>query len=107
MSLHTGALRTAIFPRSTALTEALFIVGGIGFLALLAQISLPIPGSPVPVTGQTLGVLLIGTTYGARLGVMTFGGYLLAGMAGPQSLLNRQLRPTMESRESLEQPVAI
>jgi|UniRef100_UPI0040492218 biotin transport system substrate-specific component len=82
MSLHTGALRTAIFPRSTALTEALFIVGGIGFLALLAQISLPIPGSPVPVTGQTLGVLLIGTTYGARLGVMTFGGYLLAGMAG-------------------------
>lgn len=82
MSLHTGALRTAIFPRSTALTEALFIAGGIGFLALLAQISLPIPGSPVPVTGQTLGVLLIGTTYGARLGVMTFGGYLLAGMAG-------------------------
>ena len=82
MSLHSGSLRTAVFPRSTALTEALFVVGGIGFISLLAQISIPVPGSPVPVTGQTLAVLLIGTTYGARLGVTTFATYLLAGIAG-------------------------
>ena len=82
MSLHSGSLRTAVFPRSSALTEALFVVGGIGFISLLAQISLPVPGSPVPVTGQTLGVLLIGTTYGARLGFITFASYLLAGIAG-------------------------
>jgi biotin transport system substrate-specific component len=82
MSLHSGSLRAAIFPRSTALTEGLFIVGGIGFISLLAQISVPVPGSPVPVTGQTLAVLLIGTTYGARLGFLTFASYLLAGIAG-------------------------
>lgn len=82
MSVHSGSLRTAVFPRSTALTEALFVVGGIGFISLLAQISIPVPGSPVPVTGQTLGVLLIGTTYGARLGLITFASYLLAGIAG-------------------------
>ena len=82
MSLHSGSLRTAIFPRSSALTEAVFVVGGIGFISLLAQISLPVPGSPVPVTGQTLAVLLIGTTYGARLGFITFASYLLAGIAG-------------------------
>jgi biotin transport system substrate-specific component len=82
MSLHSGSLRSAVFPRSTALTEALFVVGGVGFISLLAQISLPVPGSPVPVTGQTLAVLLIGTTYGARLGLMTFATYLLAGIAG-------------------------
>jgi len=82
MSLHSGSLRTAVFPRSNALTEALFVVGGIGFISLLAQISLPVPGSPVPVTGQTLAVLLIGTTYGARLGLITFALYLLAGIAG-------------------------
>jgi biotin transport system substrate-specific component len=64
------------------LTEALFVVGGIGFISLLAQISIPVPGSPVPVTGQTLAVLLIGTTYGARLGFITFATYLLAGIAG-------------------------
>jgi biotin transport system substrate-specific component len=82
MSLHSGSLRTAVFPRSTVVTEALFVVGGIGFISLLAQISLPVPGSPVPVTGQTLAVLLIGTTYGARLGLITFASYLLAGIAG-------------------------
>ena len=82
MSLHSGSLRTAIFPRSSALTAAVFVVGGIGFISLLAQISLPVPGSPVPVTGQTLAVLLIGTTYGARLGFITFASYLFAGIAG-------------------------
>jgi len=82
MSLHSGSLRAAVFPRSSALTQALFVVGGIGFISLLAQISVPVPGSPVPVTGQTLAVLLIGTTYGARLGLITFASYLLAGIAG-------------------------
>ena len=82
MSLHSGSLRTAVFPRSTALTEAVFVVAGVGFISLLAQISLPVPGSPVPVTGQTLAVLLIGTTYGARLGFLTFATYLIAGIAG-------------------------
>lgn len=82
MSLHSGSLRATVFPRSTALTEALFVVGGIGFISLLAQIAIPVPGSPVPVTGQTLAVLLIGTTYGARLGFITFATYLFAGIAG-------------------------
>ncbi len=82
MSMHSGSLRATVFPRSTALTEALFVVGGIGFISLLAQIAIPVPGSPVPVTGQTLAVLLIGTTYGARLGFITFATYLLAGIAG-------------------------
>jgi biotin transport system substrate-specific component len=57
-------------------------MAGVAFIALLAQIAIPVPGSPVPVTGQTLAVLLIGTTYGARLGVLTFATYLLAGVAG-------------------------
>ena len=82
MSIQAGSLRATVFPRSTVLTQGLFVVGGIGFIALLAQISIPVPGSPVPVTGQTLAVLLIGTTYGARLGFITFASYLLAGIAG-------------------------
>jgi biotin transport system substrate-specific component len=82
MSLHQGSLRATVFPRSSALTQALFVVGGVGFITLMAQVALPVPGSPVPVTGQTLAVLLIGTTYGARLGVTTFATYLLAGIAG-------------------------
>jgi biotin transport system substrate-specific component len=82
MSISTGSLRATVFPRSTALTHATFIVGGTLFIAALAQIAIPVPGSPVPVTGQTLAVYLIGTTYGARLGFATFATYLLAGIAG-------------------------
>ena len=82
MSLHQGSLRATVFPGSTALTQALFVMGGVGFITLMAQVAIPVPGSPVPVTGQTLAVLLIGTTYGARLGVTTFATYLLAGIAG-------------------------
>ncbi len=82
MSISTGSLRATVFPRSTALTHAGFIIGGTLFIAALAQIAIPVPGSPVPVTGQTLAVYLIGTTYGARLGFATFATYLLAGIAG-------------------------
>lgn len=78
----TATLRTAVAPRSTALTHALFIVGGVAFISAMAQVSIPVPGSPVPVTGQTLAALLVGTTYGARLAVTTFATYLLAGIAG-------------------------
>ena len=80
--MSVATLRTAVAPRSTALTHALFIVGGVGFIAAMAQISITVPGSPVPVTGQTLAVLLIGTTYGAGMGAATFATYLLAGIAG-------------------------
>jgi len=82
MSLHQGSLRATVFPRSSALTQALFVMGGVGFITVMAQVAIPVPGSPVPVTGQTLAVLLIGTTYGARLGLVTFATYLLAGVAG-------------------------
>jgi biotin transport system substrate-specific component len=71
-----------VAPRSTALTHALFIVGGVGFISAMAQVSIPVPGSPVPVTGQTLAALLVGTTYGARLAFSTFATYLIAGIAG-------------------------
>lgn len=78
----TATLRTAVVTRSSALTEALFVIGGVAFIAAMAQVSVPVPGSPVPVTGQTLAVLLVGTTYGARLGLTTFATYLFAGIAG-------------------------
>ena len=79
---NSQSLRATVFPRSTVLTQGLFVMAGVTFIALLAQIAIPVPGSPVPVTGQTLAVLLIGTPYGARLGVLTFATYLLAGVAG-------------------------
>lgn len=78
----TTTLRSAVFPRSSALNNILLVSGGTLFLAALAQVALPIPGSPVPVTGQTLGVLLIGSSYGSALGFSTMLTYLLVGLAG-------------------------
>ena len=57
-------------------------MGGVAFLALMAQISIKVPGSPVPVTGQTLGALLLGSAYGASLGFTTFASYLIIGFLG-------------------------
>ena len=82
MSVATTTLRTAVFPRSSVLTSAGFVIAGVAFLSLLAQIAIPVPGSPVPVTGQTLGVLLLATSYGATLGATTFFMYLLVGAIG-------------------------
>lgn len=82
MTFPASSLRASLLPQSSVLTNSILVAGGTLFLAALAQIAIPIPGSPVPVTGQTLGVLLIGTTYGSGLGVATFAIYLLAGIAG-------------------------
>ena len=76
------SLRAAIFPQNRVLTNSALAVGGVAFLALMAQLALPIPGSPVPVTGQTLGALLIGASYGRALGATTFVLYLGIGIAG-------------------------
>jgi len=79
---QVAILRTALVPRSTLLNQVGFVLGGTFFLAVMAQISIPIPGSPIPVTGQTLAVLLLGTAYGANLSFATFSFYLLMGIAG-------------------------
>ena len=88
MSLSATSLRTSLIPRSTALSNAVLVVSGVLGLAALAQIAIPVPGSPVPVTGQTLGVLILGTTYGSTLGVTTFAMYILAGIAGAPVFAN-------------------
>jgi len=88
MSLSATSLRSSLIPRSTALSNAALVVSGVLGLAVLAQIAVPVPGSPVPVTGQTLGVLILGTAYGSTLGVTTFAMYILVGIAGAPVFAN-------------------
>ena len=75
----TTVLRTTVLPRTSARANAVLIVGGVVFLSLMAQVAWQPKGWPVPITGQTLGVLIIGTSFGATLGVVTFALYLAAG----------------------------
>ncbi|MGZ4132781.1 MAG: biotin transporter BioY [Actinomycetota bacterium] len=73
-------------PRSRATArvayELLCAVAGSALVAGLAQISFRLPFTPVPVTGQTLGALLVGAAYGPALGAGTLALYLLWGVVG-------------------------
>jgi biotin transport system substrate-specific component len=57
-------------------------IGGSMLVAGLAQISVRLPFTPVPITGQTLGVLLVGAAYGPALGAGTLALYLAGGLVG-------------------------
>lgn len=73
-------------PRSRAGARAAYqvvcAVAGSLLVASLAQLSFHLPFTPVPVTGQTLGVLLVGAAYGPGLGAATLGLYLVWGVVG-------------------------
>lgn len=62
--------------------DTLLVVGAAGFVGALAQISVHLSFTPVPVTGQTLGVLLVGTALGWKRGALAMVVYALAGLAG-------------------------
>lgn len=50
--------------------------------ALAAQVAIPLPFTPVPITGQTFAVLLTGALLGPRLGALAMLAYLLEGALG-------------------------
>ncbi|TLQ45899.1 biotin transporter BioY [Streptomyces marianii] len=68
--------------RAKSAVDVALVVGGAALTGVAAQISVTVPGSPVPVTGQTFAALLVGTALGARRGFLSLALYALAGMAG-------------------------
>jgi biotin transport system substrate-specific component len=82
MTDQAATLRHAVFPRSGLLTDALLVLGGAAFVGLAAQFSFRLGFTPVPITGQTFAVLLVGAAYGPVLGATSLGAYLLLGVAG-------------------------
>jgi biotin transport system substrate-specific component len=62
--------------------DILLVIGGAGFVGALAQISFHLSFTPVPITGQTLGVLLAGTALGWRRAAAAMALYAVAGVAG-------------------------
>ena len=73
-------LSHALLPSLSLLTRALLVLGGTLFIAIAAQISVPM--IPVPMTLQTLAILIVGLTYGSRLGALTVLAYLAEGAMG-------------------------
>lgn len=81
-SISVGArtLGDAI-PGGMARSVALVITGTL-LVALSAQVAIPLPFTPVPLTLQTLAVLLVGAGLGSVRGLVSMALYLLVGVAG-------------------------
>jgi biotin transport system substrate-specific component len=80
---NAATLRLAVFPRAGILTDVALVVGGAAFVALCAQVSIPLSFTPVPITGSTFAVLLVGASYGTLLGTASLALYVLAGLVLP------------------------
>ena len=75
--------QTALVSASTVTgRRALAVALGAALVAIAAQIAIPLPGTPVPMTLQPLAVLLVGGWLGARLGAGSLIFYLALGAAG-------------------------
>jgi len=81
----TALVPSLVHPRSRAVSlvaDAVLVALGVALIALSAQVTFQLPNTPVPVTGQTFAVLLVGGAYGATRGLATMAAYLVVGGLG-------------------------
>lgn len=62
--------------------DVLVVIGAAGFVGALAQVSIHLSFTPVPITGQTLGVLVAGTALGWKRGAAAMAFYAILGLGG-------------------------
>jgi biotin transport system substrate-specific component len=77
-----ATLRLAVLPRSGLVADAVLVTAGAVLVALAAQLEIHLGFTPVPITGQTFAVLLVGASLGAVRGTTSLGLYFLAGLLG-------------------------
>lgn len=82
MAQAAATLREAAIKRRSLAVEALLVLGGAVFVALFAQIRIPLPFTPVPITGQTFAVLLVAATLGSIRGGASLALYVALGAGG-------------------------
>lgn len=83
MALTSPAPRVlADYAGRTVLAQIALIAGGAALVGLSAQIAIPLPFTPVPLTLQTLAVLLVGASLGSLRGVASMLLYVAAGLIG-------------------------
>src|SRR5947207_2598830 len=70
------------FARGRAAANVLLVLGGSVLIAVAAQVAIPLPFTPVPLTMQPLAVLFVGIALGSSRGAAAAALYLLEGMAG-------------------------
>lgn len=81
-AISPRVLAGAVVPRHQATTMALVVSFAL-LTALAAQVRVPLPFTPIPITGQTFAVLLSGAALGRTAGAASQGLYLLLGLVFP------------------------
>lgn len=79
---NAATLRLALLPRAGLLADVLLVGVGAALVSVAAQVAIPLPFTPVPVTGQTFAVLLVGASLGSVRASSSLGLYLTAGILG-------------------------
>ena len=83
MTTLAPTIYTRTFPGAAGwLRDSVLIVLGTLFVALLAQVKIPLSFTPVPLTGQTFAVLLVGATLGSKRGALSMLLYIALGAFG-------------------------
>ena len=83
MTTLAPTLTTRIFPAvNQKIRDLLLITAGALFVAALSQVKISLPFTPVPLTGQTFAVLLVGAALGAKRGFGSLSLYLACGALG-------------------------
>lgn len=77
-----GTLGEALLPHQTLLRQVAVVIVASVFLALSAQVAIKLPIGPVPISGITFGVLLVGGLLGPRLGLAAGTLYVAEGIVG-------------------------
>jgi biotin transport system substrate-specific component len=83
MTPQTSTLRLAALPGAGLATDAVLVLAGALLIAGSAQISFPLPFTPVPITGQTFAVLLVGASLGTVRGGLSALTYVAMGLLLP------------------------
>lgn len=76
------ALAPTVIRTPTALRESALVLGGVLLVAAAAQVVIPLPFTPVPITGQTFAALLVGGAFGVTRGSASLLVYLMIGALG-------------------------
>src|SRR5512145_737083 len=83
MTTLAPTLYTRSFPRAASwLRDLTLITLGALFVAVLAQVKIPLPFTPVPLTGQTFAVLLVAAALGSKRGAASMALYIALGAFG-------------------------
>lgn len=72
----------ALWPHADVKRRVLLVLAGSVLVALAARVTIPLPFTPVPITGQTFAVLLVGALLGSRAGAAAMITYLVEGAMG-------------------------